>query len=148
MSWSKKQKGMAVRACKSVRIDDDTRKLLLRQLGGHALVNGEPTSTSRRLTQADFEKFMACVESYAEYGKLLGKPAYYWENQFAKGGLGRLLHRARQMQHELIDAGVSPGGAIAKAIGREYGTLHEMDEGELRKAIDAMTAIRKRRGAA
>jgi len=147
--WTNKQKGLAVRACKSVGIDDDQRRLILRQLGGHAVPRrgAEPTSTSPKLTQGDFEKFMACVESYADDGQLLGKPAGYWEDRFINGDLGRLLYKARQLQHALMDAGQSPGGAIAKAIGREYDTLHDLDQDELRKAIDAMTAL-TRRGAA
>ncbi len=143
--WTNKQKALAVRACKSIGLGDDQRKLILRQLGGHALINDQPTSTSPRLTQADFEKFMAYVESYASDSRLMSKPAYYWQDQYDNGPQGRLLYKARQLSNALTDAGVAWVGIVNKAIGREFDALlANLDEDELGKAIDAMTAVGKR----
>lgn len=151
MSWSTRQKKLAHMACRAAGIDDNSRHLLLHQLGGRAIVDGCPTSTSPRLAHEDFEKFMSMVEDYSG-GQVLNYEPGYWDNAFINGPYGRKLHRALKLSHQLQDAGGPDGdsvaGVIAKAIGREYVTMHHLDRDELGKAIDAMTAVIKRKGAA
>ena len=65
MSWTDKQKALAVRACKDAHINTEQRELILRQLGGRAVVGERSTSTSGALTNADFNQFMAIVEQYS-----------------------------------------------------------------------------------
>lgn len=145
--WTKRQKQLAVVACRQAGIDDNSRHLLLYQLGGKAIVNGCATSTSPKLGNADFEKFMAIIESYSG-GQIGNKERGYWEEQFANGKYGRLLYRARALSNQLQDAGDPPMKYVAKAVGRDFSNeLHNLDEDELNKAIDAMTAV-IRRGAA
>ncbi len=146
--WTKKQKQLAIMACRYAKVTDEHRKLLLRHLGASALINGEPSSTSLNLTNGDFEKFMHLVELCAPDEQLLNYEAGHWSAKFAEGTYSRLMHRALKLSHALQDAGVYPGGAIAQAIGREYESMHHLDEQELHKAINAMRAIQARKGAA
>lgn len=146
--WSNKQKRLAMMVCRSRGIDDGSRYLILRHLGRCALVNGEPTMTSPNLGNGDFEKFMALIEFDAPGEQLMDFEPGYWQGKWDNGTYGRLLYRAMELQHTLMDAGHPPGGAVAQAIGREYDTLYHLDQHELNKAIDAMTAIIHRKGAA
>lgn len=148
--WTNDQKKLAIIACKDAGISDEHRKMLLRHLGAAAMVGGHPSSTSPRLTNGDFEKFMYLVEGCAQGERLLSYKPGHWEAKFAKGTYSRLMHRALRMSHALQDAGIYPGGAIAKAIGRDYETMQHLDESELHKAINAMRSLQEqaRRGAA
>lgn len=142
--WTHKQKRLHIMACRDAGIGDEHRRLLLRQLGAAAIVDGEATSTSPRLTDADFDKFMSCVESCAPGGRVLDFQAGHWAGRFAQGGYSRAMHQALRMQRSLADAGVQAEGAIAKAIGREFETMHHLDYHELVKALNAMRTIAKR----
>lgn len=144
IGWTNEQKKLAIIACRDAGISDEHRKMLLRHLGAAALINGNPSSTSPRLTNGDFEKFMYLVEGCTPEERLLNYPAGHWQAKFAEGTYSRLMHRALQMSHTLQDAGIKPGGAIAQAIGREYETMQHLDESELHKAINAMRALADR----
>lgn len=90
MAWTDTQKQIAVRACRAAGLDDGQRKLILRQFsraffdeqGRHV---DEPTSKSMKLTNADFEQFMALVERWAGGQiRLPGGKAYsrdYWASK-------------------------------------------------------------------
>jgi hypothetical protein len=145
--WTDKQKRLAIIACRDARISNDRRKLILRQLGGHAIPSrgGEPTSTSPRLTDADFEKFMSCAEMSTPDNQLLSFAPFYWQDKYIDGPFGRLKHRAVKLSLALTDAGVEWIGIVTKAIGRDFDNhLANLDQDELNKAIDAMTAVGKR----
>lgn len=146
--WTSKQRQFAAIACKQAGIDENQRHLILYQLGGRAIVNGCATSTSPRLRHADFEKFLAIIEDYA--GGQIGRyDEHHFQDKFANGPYGRLLYRARKLSYQLQDAGDPPMKYVAQAVGRDFeNTLHNLDQDELNKAIDAMTAVIRRRGAA
>lgn len=141
--WSPKQIKVSVIACRNAGIDDNQRHLLLYQLGGRAIVDGVATSRSPRLKQPDFEKFMMLIEGYSN-GRVGNYKPGYWERQFREGPYGRLLDRAYKLSHALQDAGLLPAGVISKAISRKYDVMANLDQDELHKAIDAMTAVFKR----
>ncbi|MEO0476631.1 MAG: hypothetical protein AAF085_11785 [Planctomycetota bacterium] len=146
--WSTKQIKLSHSACRAAGIDDNSRHLLLYQLGGKAIVDGCATSTSPKLGHADFEKFMSMIEDLSG-GQVLSFARGYWEDKFCNGKYGRLLHRARQLSYQLQDAGDAPMKYVGKAVGRDFSDqLFNLDEVELHKAIDAMTAVIKRKGAA
>ncbi|MEM6257999.1 MAG: hypothetical protein AAGI37_06760 [Planctomycetota bacterium] len=149
MSWTNPQKKLMAMACRSAGIDDNRRHLLLYQLGGRAIVNGCATSTSPKLTNADFEKLMYLIEGYAPGGQVMNHKPGHFEQKFIDGPYGRLYHRANKLSNTLQDSGVSPMGYVKKAVGRDFnGSLHNLDQDELKNAIDAMTAVIKRKGLA
>lgn len=93
MAWQPKQKGMFVRACKAVGINDEQRKMILSQCNQRAIHKGRITSTSPKLTQADYDHCMSVVEGVGNGqikvrdgrdGKLLYKPGYFAQTDEAQ----------------------------------------------------------------
>lgn len=104
--WSNKQKQIAGMACTEAGIDDAERKFILRQFrramfdrDGNAAT--EPSSTSPKLTNADFERFMAIVEDRAG-GKVLHFTAGYWQGKSASRSTHASERQAHRI-HELYD---------------------------------------------
>lgn len=114
MPWTNKQKATAVQSCRAAKISDEHRKLLLRQFrNAHFDAKGdrcdEPTSTSKRLSNADFEAFMAVVEQ-SNSGRLPGFTAAYWSKK-SGDRLHRLRFAVRGLADQLeADGLLAPGG--------------------------------------
>lgn len=85
MAWTDKQKQIAVRACRQAGLDDAARMMLLRQIRNAMFTSAgvpanDPSSTSSKLTNADFERFMAIVEDRAG-GRVLNFSQNYWQEK-------------------------------------------------------------------
>jgi len=109
MPWSNTQKQIAARAAKAAGINDEQRRLILRQLPnafydrkGNAA--DEPSSTSRKLTNPDMEQFMATVEDFAG-GKVLHFERGYWSNA-NQTRLGRMRNLVTRIATALEAAGL------------------------------------------
>ncbi|MEZ6193966.1 MAG: hypothetical protein R3C45_22195, partial [Phycisphaerales bacterium] len=98
MAWTNRQKMVAAQVCREAGLDDDHRKLVLRQFrramyDADGLACDQPSSRSKRLTNRDFEQFMAIIERSAG-GKLKGYSVTYWQ-RMADDVLQRMRYRAR-----------------------------------------------------
>jgi hypothetical protein len=110
MAWTNKQKQIAVKACRAAGITEEQRIDLILRNFQHANHGGDITSTSPRLTNQDFEQFMAVVEKFAG-GKVLHFTERYWEGH-ASDRLSRMRHKAAGIASALEAAGrLAPGGA-------------------------------------
>ena len=156
MSWSDKQKALAVRACKGAHINTEQRELILRQLGGRAIVGDRATSTSGALTNADFNQFMAVVEQYSGgQVKVRGRDNKYlyrmghWQLQQQDNTRLQLIHVAKRMIGSLTAEQVPEQleGVVAQATRsriEDLGDLDDLDEPEARKVVHALRAVAKR----
>lgn len=156
MSWSDKQKQLAVRACKGANIDDAQRELILRQLGGRAIVNGRVTSTSAKLTNAEFNQFMATVEVYSggqvKIRDRSNKYRYrfgHWQLQQQDNNRLQLIYIARRIIGSLTAEQVPEriGGVIAKATRNrieDVDDLDDLDEAEAHNVVNALRAVAQR----
>ncbi|MEM6750746.1 MAG: hypothetical protein AAF612_09775 [Planctomycetota bacterium] len=157
MGWSNAQKAQLARACAAANLADQ-RPLILRQLGDRAVVNGRATSTSPRLTNADFERVMAIVEHYSggqiQTTDKAGKHLYgygHWERAAAEGTWRRQRHKIDELAQEVsVRHGWEyAAGVIAKAVGADAAAdLDNADERQLARVIDALTQIKHRPPAA
>lgn len=103
MPWSNVQKAHFVRACTAVGINDGQRRMILGQCEQRAVYKGRQTSTSPKLTQADYEHCMAVVERMGggqiqirdKSGRLVYSQGRF-DNQ-DEGHARRLRHIARQL---------------------------------------------------
>lgn len=78
MAWTNTQKQIAARACQAARISQEQRRdVILRNFAHAKLPDGQISSTAPRLTNRDFEQFMAIVEGYAG-GQVLHYSRGYW----------------------------------------------------------------------
>ncbi len=152
MGWTKPQKGIAVRACRAAGIDDEARALILGQIPDHrATHQGRITSTSPKLTNWDFEFFMAHVESFAG-GQILHYSKHYWHNQ-SKSGLSRLRHKAETLARRLEAAGFLEKngeglrGWIKSRVTRGLSSdLNSLDIDGLHALIEGLKAFIERKG--
>ncbi len=155
MAWTNKQKATAVRSCRAAGIGDEHRKLLLRQFR-NARFNAkgervdEPTSTSKRLSNADFEAFMAVIERTSD-GRLPGFGAGYWARK-SGDRLHRLRFAVRALADQLEAAGLlAPGGLglagwIQKRVTQgEPREVAQLDYHELLILITQLNAYRRQR---
>lgn len=104
MAWTNVQKQIAARACQAAGIDDEQRRFLLRQFPRAKFDREgkpcpEPTSTSQRLNNSDFEQFMSMVERQAG-GCVLHFSKDYWSKK-AAGDLSRMRHLVESIDVEL-----------------------------------------------
>lgn len=156
MSWTDKQKALAVRACKDAHINTEQRELILRQLGGRAVVGERATSTSGALTNADFNQFMAIVEQYSggqiktrgRGGKLLYRVGH-WQLQQQDNTRLQLIYVAGRISGSLLAEGVTIEqvlGTLGQALGRSVDDLDlkDVDEAEARKIVHALRAVAMR----
>lgn len=155
MPWTNTQKQIAARACKAAGINDEQRRLILRQLPnafydrkGNAV--DEPTSTSRKLTNPDMEQFMATVEDFAG-GKVLHFERGYWSsaNQSRLSRMRNLVARiaaALEAAGLLEPDGVGLAGWIERFAADEHRTarLDRLTYGEMHKLINGIRAYAQR----
>lgn len=129
MPWTDKQKQIFARACSAAGIDDDQRRLILRQSSrslydrkGRAV--DQPTSTSLRLNQSDYDQAMATVETYSG-GQIKAKDRDgnylftwgYWSGQ-AAGETRRQRHMVDRIVNTLEAEGIfqADGSSLANWI--------------------------------
>lgn len=151
MSWTSKQKMIAATACRQSGLRDEDRINILRQFP-HAMHGGRVTSTSPRLTNGDFEQFMAHVERWAG-GAVPGWKPGYWDAK-SLDGLQRMRSKAGVIAQRLEAAGhlgVDEGGWsglrgwIARTTHHAKSSLTELDYGELYNVIEGLKAFAQRR---
>ena len=120
MAWTKKQKLTAIRACEEAGISEEQRRDLILRNFEHAHYQGKITSTAPKLSNEDFEAFMAIVEHTAG-GKVLHFSAGYWQ-ACADDRLSRMRGRTSRIAAALEAAGklaadgVGLAGWIAKRV--------------------------------
>lgn len=156
MAWSNDQKQVAVRACRAAGISDEHRKLILRQFAralfdAQGRPTGEPSSTSKRLNNSDFEQFMATVERVAPGQKLLQFSMGYWQRK-AQDDTQRMRHLALQISETLGNSITSWGPtALANWIrervaGGQTDRLEDLDSEQLHALINGLRAFGHRHG--
>jgi hypothetical protein len=152
MPWTARQKQIAATAARKVGLDDEARKLILRQFP-HAMHQGRITSTSPRLTNADFEQYMAHVEHWAG-GEVDGWKRGYWAAK-AQDVTQRMRRKAQDLALHLHAAGhlgMTPGGLdglagfISRMTDHAKLGLAELDYRELYNVIEGLKALARRRG--
>lgn len=133
MPWTNTQKQIGVRACKAARISDEQRRdLILRNFAHAKTPDGRISSTSPRMTNQDFEQFMAIVEAYAG-GQLLHFSRDYFKTK-AEDQYHRMRRRAYMIAQQLEASGLlhangaGLSGWISKRITRgECDRVEELD---------------------
>lgn len=158
MAWTAKQVQLAVMACRQAGIDDAARKLILRQFP-HALFNrqgipvSDPSSTSARLDNADFEDFMAIVEDRAG-GKILHfTPGYFGDKVGSRsvhanermGSKIRELYRAYLLQG---DGRYRLEGLVWRFSAQRTSQVDELKPREAWNLIEMLKNLRKSQGVA
>jgi len=149
MAWTKRQRQTAAIACRNAGIEDEHRLLILRQ-SKHAEHNGRVSSTSPRLTNSDFEQFMAIVENFVG-GELRGFTRDYWRAK-AQDELARMRRKVESLSQQLEVTGhlepdsVGLTGWIRRMTGGEKHHLHDLDYRELYVVIEGLKKFAKRRG--
>src|SRR3989304_3875428 len=154
LAWTRAQKPTAVEACRCLGMDDADREFLLRQFPA-SIHDGRPTSTSPRLTNADFEQFMAILESRAGGALRLSRRVYdrgYWQAK-AQDGLQRFRHRilniacCLEQRGDLAAGGVGLAGWIEHRVsGGRTNTISELTMPELRALHTGLTSFARPHG--
>ena len=151
MAWTAKQKSLAVRACKAAGVSEQQRTDVILRNFANAEYGGDITSTSPKLTNHDFEQFMAIVESHAG-GRLMSFERGHWQRA-AADRWQRMRHRCQQMADQLQAAGHfsadSLAGWIAKRVtnGRAD-QLDQLDFDGLRALSLQLASFCRQRGVA
>jgi len=111
MPWTNTQKQIAVRACKAAQVSDEQRRdMILRHFAHAKMPDGRISSTSPRLTNEDFEQFMAIVEAHGG-DKVLHFSRDYFKTK-AEDHYHRMRRRAYMIAQQLEAAGLlHPNGA-------------------------------------
>lgn len=154
MAWSSQQRQLAARAWKETRQDDALRKVLLRQFpramfDAQGVPSTEPSSKSPRLTQTDYEMYMAHVETMAG-GQLKGHARGKWNEALAKEG-GRLAWKIQDTWGRLAGAGAVTLTGLPAWIERMYPgegntPLQQLDAQQLVAIYEGLKAFARRRG--
>jgi hypothetical protein len=152
MAWTLKQRSLAMQACKAAGISEDQRVDVLLRNFRRAHWKGDITSTSKRLTQEDFEQFLAVVEAMSPGGRVLRFAKGYWAAK-AKDGLQRMRHRALRIGAALERAGVLAAdgagfrGWIAHRVtGERTDKLEDLGFHEMQALIVGLQAFATQRG--
>ena len=158
MAWTAKQKALAAQACKAIGLADEHRRLILCQVPA-ALYDEQgqpaeqPSTRSKRLTNADFEAFMAIIEHQAGGQVRLPKQTYEPGHFQAKADdqLQRMRHLAHRLADALENAGLlEPGREGVRLWTRKYvredgpGTIEALDYVGLHKLINGLRAYARR----
>lgn len=154
MAWTNQQKQIAVRACKAARISDEQRRdMILRHFEHATMTDGRISSTSLRLTNEDFEQFMAIVESHAG-GQVLHFTRDYWRSH-AQDHYARMRHRVASIARQLESAGaLHPGGVglsgwISKRVTQgACDSIEQLDYHGLLALMISLTSYARQRGVA
>lgn len=93
----------------------------------NALVNGEFTSTSRKLNQSDFEYFMSVLESHAPNQTIPSYSRHYWKNAF-DNELIRMRRKVEWFTKQLQDASILTCTIEAVLIRHTNGEVKSLDE--------------------
>lgn len=149
MAWTNRQKQIAVRAFRAAGLEDTYRKLVLRQFT-NAMFDAqgrnvdEPTSTSKRLTNQDFEQFMAIIERSCG-GKVMHFQPGYWREK-AGDHLHRMRHRVGRIVHVLeISGWLKPDGVglagwiLKRVTGGETDRIEQLDYHRLSALLNGLT---------
>lgn len=165
--WFDNQKATAVRACKAAGIGDEHRKLILRQFPrafykqdqktGRIYAVEEPTSTSPKLNNSDFEHFMAIVERFSggqvkTIDSRTGQPSFslgYWQRK-AADDLARMRGFVRKIETTLVLERIFEeetsllGWIKSRVCDGQAKALDDLDFGELYALIEGLKAFAKR----
>jgi|GEM_PF-1811393 len=162
MPWSKKQKQIAGMACGQAGVDNDARKLILRQFR-NAFFNvqgmpvSDPTSTSSKLENKDFERFMAILEDRAGGRILHFTPNYFQEKAGTRSDSvnERMAWKIRELYrtYESQKAGGLEGhgiygldGLVSRFSSHRTRELDELTPKEAWNLIEMLKALVDRRG--
>jgi hypothetical protein len=162
MPWSKKQKQIAGMACGQAGVDNDARKLILRQFR-NAFFNvqgmpvSDPTSTSSKLENKDFERFMAILEDRAG-GRVLNFSPNYWQEKAGSRSDNvneRMAWKARELYrtYESQQAGGLHGhgiygldGLVSRFSAHRTRVLEELTPKEAWNLVEMLKDLVSRRG--
>lgn len=153
MSWSKDQKKLFVIACKAIGYGEEQRHAILSMLP-HAVTSSKPhpSSTSKRLNQADFEQAMAVVESMTPDKQIKGFGALHFAKK-ADDYLGNMRRKVGAIAGRLEAAGkLEPGGAglagwiSSRVTGGGTDRLDQLDYNELYNLIEGLKKYAARNG--
>lgn len=148
--WSNPQKQIAARACCGQKISDEHRYLMLRQLG-----RGEPTSTSKYLTNRDFEQFMAFCEAMTDDDqvKLSGRAGSidtpYKPGHFA----AKCADKYSRYRWKVMEAARSLGdsidlsGFIQRMTDSRKSKVEQLNQYELHAVMEGLKAMQRRANA-
>ncbi len=158
MAWTAKQKALAAQACKAIGLADEHRRLILRQFPAARYDQDgrpaeQPSTRSKRLTNSDFEAFMAIIERQAGGQIVLANQTY--EPGHFRAKADDQLHRMRHLAHRLADALESagllePGRQGVRLWIEKYvtedgpGTIEALDYVGLHKLINGLRAYSRR----
>ena len=157
--WTNQQKKIAAMACREHAGDraNEVRHLVLggSEFNGRAFFdrNGQPSdeasSTSKKLTNRDFETFMAAIEAF-NGGSILGNPEGHWERKAEIGddlryrykihAIARLMERTLNVVAEPV---LEPGwleGFVERMTSGATRSLEECDAADL---VDILEGIKK-----
>lgn len=174
MAWKPRQIKLFQMACRGISLPDEHRYLILGQCQGRAVIKGEISSKSPRLTNDDFEHCMAVVERssggqvkvWDRNGSINGGtqklryPRGYWQDAADNGVIKRARFRVNALVECLTDAladwRADPGARLlawikhSRCVAEDrravVHAVEEMDLHELRNLIDSLTALAKRHG--
>jgi hypothetical protein len=154
--WTKLQIKTAAIAARQAGLDDAARYLVLRQIPNAKYdrtgkASHDPSSTSKRLTNLDFEQYMAIVEAHAG-GRLKDFPTGYWRGK-AGDELARMRHFALAIGAAFSRNGVQgwhePLKAfetwIKRSVNPEKDAVEQLNYDELDKLINGLKAVATRR---
>jgi hypothetical protein len=154
MSWTNTQKQIAARACKAARISEEQRRdMILRNFANAHTSDDRITSTAPKLTNKDYEQFMAIVENFAG-GQILHFSRGYWA-KCAADEFARMRYRVNAINTALEAAGVFNAdgaglrGWISKRVTRgQTDSIEDLDFHGLNALILGLEAFAAQRGVA
>lgn len=138
-------------ACKAAGINEAQRRDVILRNIANAEHDGDITSTSPRLTDADFEKFMAIVEQHAG-GTILSFSPGHWQAH-ATDRYSRMRYRVERIAQAIRDAGLfhaqSLEGWIKARVTKGLpAELSALDFNQLQALLLQLQAFAKQRGIA
>ncbi len=156
MAWTPEQIKVAAIAARSAGLDDAGRYLILRQLPnskfdrtGKCMTT--PSSRSKRLTNIDFEQYMATCEAHAG-GQLKGYPMGLWRGK-ASGELVRMRYLVNSYAEAFQKHGVQGWNEPLKAfetwikdrVNDQKDAVDQLNYDELHVLINGLRAVATRR---
>ncbi len=157
MPWTKPQRMTAGKAARDAGLNDEQRAMILRRFGNRAVHGGRITSTSPKLTNDDFEEYMATVESMAG-GALPGPGGRVTPGKCdakSRREIARQAHKIKRMANSLLLTGHLHAdeqgqpvldAVIDRATAGQCNQLNQLTRSQASKVIDALRAIGRRHG--